>query len=1096
MKGDRACVAPLRRGERCKHTLVHTKTPNKRSSMTILRTLLLALLIPAALPAQLLYHPLTAHAGDASTAPRARLNAAMTVNVLAVMVQFQQDTDTRTTGNGQFDTSHVTSGNIPVDAPPRNAAYFTDHLTFLANYFQRASKGKVVVTSTLIPVVVTLPNVMSTYSPLKTGPNTPVALLARDTWRKVDSLSLVPSFAAYDAFVIFHAGVGRDIDLVSVLGYDPTDRDIPSLYLGQSALQEALGTPGIPVQGGSYVRNSLVLPETEGRSIPGVGGDVFLEFGINGLLCASLGNFLGLPDLFDTKTGATAIGRFGLMDGQGIFSFNGVFPPEPSAWEKYWLGWIDPITVENGSTLLRLPAVSLADTIYRVPIGPREYYLVENRNRDAQRNGQTVTMRYNNVTTSLTFKQDTAGFNAFDVSSLQGNVTDVQDLDWSLPGGVDDSAFYDGGVLVWHIDERIIAANIATNGVNADPQHRGVDLEEADGSQDLGQSYGSFTAGSGSETGTPLDFWYAGSNSPVNTNEFSSASFPPARSNDDGESHVVMKNFSVRGPYMTVQVSIGDSGVTVLPGFPRLTNQRLPAPSLVVGPLSAGRPPALVVSTLKDTVPSPRASQLYPATVDARLFGWLPDGKPALPGGFSDGRIAQDNTPAAGFVPGPLLADVNGDGIQEILIGDNAATLHARVLTPRDANADSLADSLFTITLNGSGTIPPAVSGNLLLFGDDRGRVHLFGNDGGSIGELRLLADTNGAVSGVSAFPAPYAGLVTGSDGTVATFADPRLAGPLPAENKTRLGHPIAGPAAIGWFFSSGVPVPHLAVTTRDGWLFLLNADLAPMAGFPVMAGERIDAPPAIGDFDGDGQRDILVFSDNRILAYNALGVLLDGFPVTLPAEHPLASPPILGDVDGNGSVDVVGVSLGGLVVAYDGHGKPVRGFPLVAGQGKQTAAIFTSGDSVFLAVASSATGSVSAWLTGRTSGNAKASLYPWPQYQHDALHSGVDMSRITGAPLSNEFFAKVRAYNWPNPVYDRTTQIRYYLNEDAQVHIKIYDLAGDLVTEFDAPGWGGRDNETVWDVTGVQSGIYFAHLNATGATTNGTAVIKIAVVH
>ena len=109
------------------------------------------------------------------------------------------------------------------------------------------------------------------------------------------------------------------------------------MYIGRAAFQEALGTPGVPVQGGGYVANSLVLPETESRKIPGIGGDVFLEYGINGLLCASLGNFLGLPDLFDTKSGATAIGRFGLMDGQGIFSFSGVFPPEPSAWEKYWL---------------------------------------------------------------------------------------------------------------------------------------------------------------------------------------------------------------------------------------------------------------------------------------------------------------------------------------------------------------------------------------------------------------------------------------------------------------------------------------------------------------------------------------------------------------------------------------------------------------------------------------------------------------------------------------------------------------------------------------------------------------------------------------
>ena len=157
-------------------------TWNKRSIMTTLRTLLLSLLIPFPLHAQLLQHPLTAHPGDAAATPRERVLGTVNINVLAVMVKFQTDTDLPT-GNGEFDTSHVTSGDIPIDAPPRNASYFADHLTFLANYYNKASKGKVLVTSTLLPQVITLPNVMSTYSPAKNGPTTPVTLLARDTWK-------------------------------------------------------------------------------------------------------------------------------------------------------------------------------------------------------------------------------------------------------------------------------------------------------------------------------------------------------------------------------------------------------------------------------------------------------------------------------------------------------------------------------------------------------------------------------------------------------------------------------------------------------------------------------------------------------------------------------------------------------------------------------------------------------------------------------------------------------------------------------------------------------------------------------------------------
>jgi hypothetical protein len=1065
--------------------------------MTILRTLLVALLIPVALCAQRLQHPLSASPRDAASAPREQIQGTLTVNVLAVMVQFQIDTDTRTTGNGQFDTSRVTAGDIPIDAPPRTAAYFSDHLTFLSNYYQKTSKGKVLVHATLIPQAVTLPTVMSTYSPVKNGPNTPLAYLARDTWRAVDSLGLASSFTGYNAYVIFHAGVGHDIDLVSLLGYDPADHDIPSLYLGPSAFQDAFGSPGIPVRGGVTIPNSLIMPETESRTVPGATGDVFLEYGINGLLCASLGNYLGLPDLFDTQSGATAIGRFGLMDGQGFFSFSGVFPPEPSAWEKYWLGWVDPITVPAGSSLLRLPAVALADSIYRIPIGPSEYFLMENRNRDPLQNGQTVTMDYGGVLSALTVRHDTAGFNAFDVTALKGNIIDVEDLDWSLPGGVADSIFYDGGVLIWHIDERVIAANISSNTVNADPAHRGINLEEADGSQDIGQSYGSFTAGSGSEIGTPLDFWYAGNESPINKNEFSFGTFPSSRSYDGGNSHVTVKSFSARGPHMTAQVSVGDSAIAVLTGYPKLIHQLLPFPSLVTGPLSASGGTAVVVSTLRDTAADTRVNQLFPALVDARMFAWLSDGSRAMPGGFRDGRIAQDNAQAAGFVPGPLLADLNADGVAEIVVGDNTPVLHGRVLSARDTNADSLADGLFTMNITGTGTVAPALSGNILLYGDAQGRVHLFGTDGGTIGAKKLFSDSLAAVVGVGAYPAPYAGIATGSDGTVALFADPRIAGPLPADRSVRVGHALAGPAAVGDLGTPGHLLLAAAVTSQDGYLFLLDSALGTVSGFPVKVGGDVQMPPALGDLNGDGLRDIVVFSQNHINAYNASGFLLDGFPVTLPSSDSLASAPIIGDVDGNGTVDVVGVTRGGLVVAYDGHGKPVQGFPLVAGQGSQTAAMFTSSDSVFLVVGSSATGSVSGWLTGRTSGPAQVSRYPWPQYQHDAVHSGLlDGATISGTPLSGDFFPKSRAYNWPNPAYDRTTRIRYYVNTDAHVHIKVFDLAGDLVTQFDGPGIGGKDNETEWDVSSVQTGIYFARIEAAGQSTTATAVIKIAVVH
>ena len=48
-----------------------------------------------------------------------------------------------------------------------------------------------------------------------------------------------------------------------------------------------------------------------------------------------------------------------------------------------------------------------------------------------------------------------------------------------------DQYIYEGGLLIWHIDENIINARIRSNSVNNDEQRKGVDLEAADGAADM-----------------------------------------------------------------------------------------------------------------------------------------------------------------------------------------------------------------------------------------------------------------------------------------------------------------------------------------------------------------------------------------------------------------------------------------------------------------------------------------------------------------------------------------------------------------------------------------------------------------------------------
>ncbi len=1065
--------------------------------MKTLTRALLFLLIPVSLSAQTVSHPLVASAADIRSSPAAALGGPDTISVLAVMVQFQPDTDQRTTGTGTFDTSRVISGDLPVDAPPRNGAYFSDHLTFLTNYFRATSKGRVIVRPTLLSQTITLSDGMGRYSPAKNAPSTPVADLARDTWRKVDSLGLVPDFSRYDAFVVFHAGVGRDIDLVSALGYDPAPLDIPSLFLGPAAFLEAHGSSGIPVRGGSVlIPNSIVLPETESRSIPGISGDVFLEYSINGLLCASFGNFLGLPDLFDTKTGRTAIGRFGLMDGQGIFSFSGVFPPELSAWEKYWLGWIDPLDVEAATTTLSLPAVALADSIYRLPIGPQEYYLLENRNRDPQRNGQRITMVYDGVQRVVTFGRDTTGFNAFDVTLLGGTVTDVEDFDWSLPGGVDrDGTFYDGGLLLWHVDERVIQQGLATNTVNADPGRRGIDLEEADGSQDLGQEYGFLSGGSGSEAGTALDFWFDGNASPVYKNSFNGTTFPSAVSNDGAQSHLSIDQISTRGPRMTARVKIGDATITPLAGFPKRTHQRLPDHALTVAGLGLSGTQGFVLVTSRDTLALTRAGQGAPPPTSSKVYAWTTGGSPAIPGGTANGLVAASDAGSQEQWSSVAAADLNSNGVTDLVWSVLSGTPRVRAVALADANTDGLGDPLFATPVPDQAGVSPVISPTLIGVPGLRGRVHWFALSGSFVESQIVLADTTAQVIGLGLVGSPYSFAVTGSDGSVVLTSRDLPVIPQPPQRSIVLGHVATGSVAAAPVQGPSGSEFELALTTQDGWVYLLDMTLAPVPGFPQRAGDFCFDSPAFADIDGDGTRDIVVFSSSRIMVYNRAGVLLDGFPVVLPSTDTLDSAPVVGDVNGDGSVDIIGATRRGAVVAVDRAGKWLPGFPLAAGTGRQSVALTWAADSIIVCVASHADGSLSAWYTGRSRYAAPADGNPWPQYQRDGQRTGWDPALLNRLSLQSAFFPPSRAYNWPNPAYGDRTTIRYYVRESASVTIRIFDLAGDLVTTLPGLGVAGVDNEVQWDLTGIQSGVYFAHVEASGAAGSGSTIVKIAVV-
>jgi hypothetical protein len=977
-----------------------------------------------------------------------------TVRILALMVEFQQDNNDQTTGNGLFQT---TGSTAQIDPPPHDSVYFKNKIRFVENYFHRVSNGILTVTGSVLSQKIVLAEPMATYSPPTTGnDNQKLAELAQKSWQKADSLNPQIDFSRYDLFVIFHAGAGRDIDLLSSLGYNPTPYDIPSLYLDSTAFAAAFAQNsffGIAVHDSSYcIKNTIILPETESRDIAGE----YLQLGMNGLFAASIGSYLGLPDLFDTKTGRSGIGQFGLMDGAGIFAYFGLFPPEPCAWEKMYLGWMTPILVRGTSGTLSVPAVELTasgqDTIYKIPISNSEYFLMENRSRDPQGTGLDITIALPGRDTVRHITADTLGFNYLEANGINGSVVDVSNFDWALIGMTEAQYpyLYDGGgILIWHIDENVIQNGLASNTVNADIDHRGVELKEADGSKDIGQSYETLTAGSGTEYGSPLDCWFQGNPAVLYKNVFDRYSFPNSNSHTGAVSLVTIKDFSVRSPRMTVLVEI-DSSIL--------------------------RRNSELSRTFLQTSIYPTATKNHHLYVPANdsIFALKSDGQKLTNTASS---FLSDKKSSYGVA---VLQQASGEIAASVY--DSALTIFHLGSLNTQGTYDSVRSRTQTITQRFS-TSPCFVRKNgfeTILLGTDSGYVFEFSVDGDLISR-RFVNDAQ--ISSLAILPT--------------------LSPSQPEEyfcvSGTRIfseHNSIDLPASSNLWMAAAAVSPRgnfIIAAEKNGNRSVSYSQSLSQKLFDIQLSGSPIQEVAVADIDGDGEKDMIVQSATQVSAFNRIGVLLDGFPIQAKGNNEYTGTPLIIDFDGDGMLEIVAFTQDGEMWVYRRNGKLLAGFPIqVTSSGKSFPLAYTDSSNTIGIAVLSANGSFDAFLS---STKATTTSLAWWQYLGNDRHTNAEMSQTTSHALSDEFMPKSRVYNWPNPVYGRSTQIRCYTSEDAAITITILDLSGLKITELKGRGTAGMDCEIPWDVSNIQSGVYLARVEASGASKKEVAVIKIAVV-
>ncbi len=1032
-----------------------------------------------------LSHPLAAFQ---STRPN-RVLANGTVNVLAIMVQFQKDEDSLTSGNGQFDMSNGSG----LDAPPHNKPYFEDHLLFLKNYFYKVSGGKMNINYTVLDSVITLPHTMRYYSPPSSGSNSALGLLYEQSWQEADSIYRNFDFASYQCFVIFHAGSGRDINFTQTVGYDPFPYNIPSIYLNIKSLKAMFGSgyEGQSVDNGSFrIPNSIIMPESEHYFLLQSPDTLDFTLGTNGLLANSFGSFLGLPDLFDTKTGVTGIGTFGLMDGQSAFAFGGIFPPEPCAWEKAFLGWVKPMIVS--------PATATRYTLYanetgkysalEVPISGSEYFLLENRERDALHNGEHITTVYDGATQSIVIPDggDSAYFDGQQIHNINGVVTDADEYDWALPGYIDPNSgvHYYGGVLIWHIDENVINANLATNTVNADPSHRGVCLMEAHGANEIGRLIQDITGQMYYYEGSPFDFWFKGNTTVSYKNAFTPTSLPNSDSYSGADSHLYITNFSNADSSMTFDVMVGDSTVHPTAGFPKNIYDATANSSPAFGRISSNGQ-LQVIANNGDS-----------------LYAFNMNGTSATPD--STGLLS---TNAGEFQP--IVS--SGQTGANPLYAMSDSTLYSFELS--SGNVDTLFSTSATAGGTAAGLPLLQLGSKLVAFGRIPGEFSVFRTSGTYVNSYKIpiAIQVSGAeaTGGSSAF-GQFAALDT--SGFLLNLGFANGVSKVNLDSLLLLGSSLTFPAP-GALGPAGISLAVLAPDSPPQIVGVGPLQVAlnyrssplqvPTKVFNPFPGDTIISGPVISDLDGDGSRDIIFATQTKVYAIQYDGAVLDGFPIStigsevLPSDaNRIVGSIAVADLDGSGKPDIIFGTEGGEIYAFSGAtAKIVPGFPLSVGSGLagSPAVAYDSVSGNLYLAAISKNGHLYSWTFKGTS----SSQIVWGNLLGDNYHTNAITTDLASQilPPSSTLMPADQVYNWPNPVTGGLTKIHFYLSTNAKVSVGIYSFAGSKVADFEVNGVGGMANEIDWNTGGVQSGVYFARVEAVSSNERDLKIIKIAVV-
>jgi len=942
-----------------------------------------------------------------------------------------------------------------------DSLYYGNQFANVATYFDEVSGNQFTLDYDVCGTVANLPYDMEWYG------NHPDDgeqrfLLVQHT---VELLDQYVDFSNYDTVVLVHADAGEETD---VNGDSPGQ--IHSSYLGEADFEEAyddtiLIQPWIETADGVVVNKALVLPEYEFQDFNHPYGG---PTGSLGVYCFVFGQRLGMLPLFDPTPGGSpdsaGIGNYGLM-GYGLFLGGGLIPSHPCAYNKVLMGWLEPYSVlpnQVEELFCLFPAEHPGvNTCARVEISSSEYFLLEYRLQDPDDNGIFSFGDDKNSNGIPDFYDvsepggiPTWGEHFFDatedsIETLVGSEFDFFMSDnTGRPEGVKGAG---SGIYIWHIDEWVINNTIqsGSSAFNGDAQRKAVDLEEADGIQDMDSMQGIYVLGGDYDSYRQEDY-----------SAFTPETLPNTNTAGGVRTGIVIDDISALADSMTFNCSIVSTGSPIelvsdiqMPGID-LSGCHLLAVDLDNnGTLE-------IVAAASNTIYAFNAdgSEYFTVTVDD----------------INDEEVSWSGSPAAG--------DYNNDGYSEIVLSSNAG--------------------LFVFDREGVWTLlyemddcplPPVLTdtGSIIVVEyqelSDEYRLLIVGHDGESLWSLIMPA---GVVTEVPP--------VLWDDYIVLPISDEETGSSVlicrPEEN-----YILDLPAEVSGF--------HMYCNSEQLFIPLAQGALATVfkdnLQEVVLWDNRVYAASAIAPG--------LFFTSNDVFASTGQsGHFQAGWPArpksAITATNSDNSPTPLVCTDPTGNDFVLFTSSDGRLYLYDKYGGLVDGWPLAGAGTPAGSAVLVDidSDSVLELIVAGATNRLSAAIDDEFDGEPVSRLMFYRITGTDGYSSKWSMSG--GCPTRNGFIADTTSTGdglielgsvvcYPSPLTSGTLYVRAESLGECDFQAVLYNLEGEEVARSDVRNVIGVEPvEVELVVDHIASGLYVCRVIASSGDDIKVLVKSVAV--